>query len=107
MPDMSKAASNVTVHSRREPVLICRKCLKRVPDGRKIKRELKSAIKGVQDAQPGRRPRLVMTNCFGICPKRAVVAASGTTLHRGEFILLADADQAADAVSSLLPPDRP
>lgn len=106
MPDMSKAASNVTVRSRREPVLICKKCLKRVPDGRKIRRELKSATKSLRDAQPDHRPRLVMTSCFGICPKRAVVVASATTLHRGEYVLLADADQAADAVS-LLMPDRP
>jgi predicted metal-binding protein len=103
---MVKTASAVTVSSRREPVLVCKKCLKRVTDGRQIKRSLKSAVKGLAVAQPGRQPRLVMTSCFGICPKRAVVVASGTTLHRGEYILFADADQAADALALLLP-DRP
>ncbi len=103
---MVKTASTVTIRSRREPVLVCRKCLKRVSDGGRIKRELKSAVKNLHNAQPGRRPRMVMTSCFGICPKRAVVVASGTTLHRGEFVLLTDAGQAADAVSLLLPPDR-
>ena len=104
---MVKTASAVTISSRREPVLVCKKCLKRTPDGRNIKRALKSATKNLGDAQPDRRPRLVLTGCFGICPKRAVVVASGTTLHRGEFVLLADADQAADVTSLLIPPDRP
>lgn len=103
---MVKTASAVIVSSRREPVLVCKKCLKRVPDGRKVKRALKSAAKGLEVAQPGRRPRLVLTGCFGICPKRAVVVASGATLHRGEFVLLADANQAADAVTVLMLPDR-
>ncbi|MDO8930957.1 MAG: hypothetical protein Q7U97_01055 [Rhodocyclaceae bacterium] len=104
---MVKTASAVTVSSRREPVLVCKKCLKRVPDGRAIKRALKSAVKGPDVAQHGRRPRLVLTGCFGLCPKRAVVVASGTTLHRGEFILLADAYQATDSITLLMPPDRP
>ena len=104
---MVKTASVVTVSSRREPVLVCKKCLKRVPDGRQIKRALKSSVKSLAVAQAGRRPRLVLTDCFGICPKRAVVVASGTTLYRGGFVLLADADQAADAVTVLMPPDRP
>ncbi len=104
---MVKTASAVTVRSRREPVLVCKKCLKRIPDGRKIKRELKSEIRSLRDAKPGRRPRLVMTSCFGICPKRAVIVTSGTTLHRGEFVLIADAEQAADVVTLLMPPDRP
>lgn len=104
---MTKSASAVTVRSRRESVLVCRKCFKRVSGGSRIKRALKSAAKGRRDTQPGRRPRLVMAGCFGICPKRAVVVASGTTLHRGEYILLADADQVVDAVSLLIPADRP
>lgn len=104
---MVKIASTVTVRSRREPVLVCRKCLKRAPGGSGIKRALKSAAKSLCDAQPGRRPRVVMTSCFGICPKRAVVVASGATLHRGEYILLADADQAADVAALLMPADRP
>lgn len=104
---MTKNASAVTVRSRREPVLVCRKCFKRIPGGSRIKRALKSAAESLRDVQPGRRPRLVMTGCFGICPKRAVVVASGTTLHRGEYILLADAGQVVDAVSLLMPADRP
>jgi hypothetical protein len=103
---MVKTASAVTISSRREPVLVCKKCLKRIPDGRKMKRALKSAAKSLGDAQPGRRPRLVLTGCFGICPKQSVVVASGTTLHRGEFVLLADANQAADAVTVLMVRDR-
>jgi hypothetical protein len=42
-----------------------------------------------------------MTGCFGLCPKRAVTAASGTTLARGEYLLLADEGQAAEAASRL------
>jgi hypothetical protein len=107
IPEMTESASAVTVRSRREPVLVYKKCFKRVSGGSKIKRALKSAAKSLREAQPGRRPRLVMTGCFGICPKRAVVVASGTRLHRGEYSLLADAHQAADAISLLMPPDRP
>jgi hypothetical protein len=104
---MVKTASAVTVSSRRQPVLVCKKCLKRVPDGRNIKRALKSAAKGLEVAQPGRRVRLVPTGCFDICPKRAVVVASGATLNRGEFVLLTEADQAVDVAALLMPPNRP
>jgi hypothetical protein len=47
----------------------------------------------------------VMTGCFGICPKRAVVVASGSTLQRGEYLLLPDVDSGAEAVALLVPSD--
>ena len=47
-----------------------------------------------------------MTDCMDICPKRAVVAASGATLARGEYLLLADTDGAAEAAAQLIPPGR-
>jgi hypothetical protein len=104
---MAKISSTVIVRSRREPILVCKKCLKRVPNGHKIKRALKAAMKHQSTAQPKRRPRLVLTGCFDICPKRAVVVANGMTLHRGAYLLLADADQAEDVASSLMQRDRP
>ncbi|MDR6302786.1 hypothetical protein GGQ85_000466 [Nitrobacter vulgaris] len=45
---------------------------------------------------------MVMTGCFGICPKRAVTTASGVTLARNEFLLIADAEQARDAAAKLM-----
>lgn len=104
---MAKITSIVTVRSRREPVLVCKKCLKRVPNGHKIKRALKAAVKHQSAAQPKRRPRLVLTGCFDICPRHAVAVANGATLQRGEYVLLADADQADEAAAVLMPPDRP
>lgn len=99
---MSK--SILTIRPRRAtPVLACRKCLKRVEDGKDLKRTLKSELKRQSDAQGGRRPRLVMTDCMDICPKRAVVVASAATLKRGEYLLVGDRDGAADAVTLLMP----
>ena len=84
------------------PILICKKCLKRATNGRAIKRALKAELKALGRARGVKRPRVVMTDCFGICPKRAVTAASGATLARGEFLLLADDDQAAEAAARLM-----
>jgi hypothetical protein len=87
------------------PILICRKCLKRAANGRAIKRALKAELKALGRGRGVKRPRIVMTGCFGICPKRAVTAASGATLARGEFLLLADDDQAAAAAARLMARD--
>jgi hypothetical protein len=84
------------------PILICRKCLKRAANGRAIKRALKAELKELGRARGVKRPRVVMTGCFGICPKRAVTTASGATLARGEFLLLADGDQATEAAARLM-----
>jgi hypothetical protein len=39
-----------------------------------------------------------------ICPKRAVVAASATTLARGEYLLLGDDRGTAEAAALLMRP---
>lgn len=85
------------------PVLVCRKCLKRSDDGREIRRALKTELKQRAKAGGGKPQRVVMTNCFGICPKRAVVLASEATLRRGEYVLVADADDVAEAANILKP----
>jgi predicted metal-binding protein len=101
---MVKTTPIVTLRPRRaRPVLVCKKCLKRIDDGSKLKRALKSELKRRSAAQGTRRPRVVMTGCFGICPKRAVVVASGATLQRGEYLLLADAASSATAAALLAP----
>jgi predicted metal-binding protein len=103
---MVKTSSLVTIRPRRaRPVLVCRKCLKRFDDGSKLKRALKTELKRRSVAQAKRRPRLVMTGCFGICPKRAVVVASAATLQRGEYLLLADVNSSARAAARLMPPE--
>jgi predicted metal-binding protein len=103
---MVKTSSFATIRPRRAgPVLVCRKCLKRFDDGSKLKRALKTELKRRSVGQATRRPRLVMTGCFGICPKRAVVVASGATLQRGEYLLLADVNSSANAAARLVSPE--
>jgi hypothetical protein len=88
---MSKAHAVVTIRSRLPmPILVCRKCLKRFDGGRKLKRDLKAELKRRSIAGAIKRPRLVQTDCFGICPKRDVVLANGRMLAQGEYLLLAD-----------------
>ena len=102
---MSKIPSLRALELRRPgPVLICRKCLRRMLDGGKLRRRLKASLKERSDGQKKKRARLVLTNCFGICPKDAVVSGSPVTFARGEFILIQDCsgeaiEKAAEALS--------
>ena len=82
---------------RPSPILVCRKCLKRAANGRAVKRALKSELKALSRARGEKRPRVVMTGCLGIFPKRAVTMASGATLARNEFLLITDDEQARAA----------
>ncbi len=101
---MTKSSAARIIHPRRgAPILVCRKCLKRI-DGGDFKRTLKTEVKRRGRAQGIRKPRIVQTNCFGICPRHAVVLASGATLNRGEY-LLADNQSVNDAVAVLMPSD--
>jgi predicted metal-binding protein len=90
---------------RTSPILVCKKCLKRVPDGTKIRRELKSELKRQRkDAlhtRPSKKARLVTTSCFGICPKNAVVLASGKSLQDDEYILVSDREHVEAALNKL------
>jgi len=100
---MSKKPSLVIARPKRPtPVLVCRKCLKRSDEGRAIKRAMKAELKQRSKERGEKRPRVVMTTCFGICPKRAVVMASGATLQRGEYVLVDDREQVAEAVDSIV-----
>jgi predicted metal-binding protein len=101
---MAKNASITIARPRRPgPILICRKCMKRVGNGSELKRALKSELKRRSAARSERKPRVVATGCFGICPKRAVVLASAATLNRGDYLLLSDADGSAEAAAILMP----
>jgi predicted metal-binding protein len=104
---MAKKSSIMTARSRRAaPVFVCRKCLKRIEDGPSLKQTLKSELKRRDFAPEKKPPRVVLTGCFGICPKRAVVMASAETLHRGEYLLLTETNQVGDALDRLVPRDR-
>jgi hypothetical protein len=70
-----------------------------------LKRALKSELKR-SVAATGKKPRLVATGCFGICPKRAVVVASCATLSQGEYLLLSDASSSAAAAAILMPSEQ-
>ncbi len=98
------SSSVVTARLRRAPpVLVCKKCLGRVVDGKALRKALKAELKRPDVAQSGKPPRVVLTICLGICPKRAVVAAGTATMARGEVLLLADAGSAAEAAAKLMP----
>lgn len=102
MPDNSqKSASPMIVRPRRAaPVLVCRKCLKRSDEGREVRRALKSGLKARK--HDGTKPaKLVVTGCFGLCPKRSIVVASGASLARQEYVLVADGEQVPRALALL------
>lgn len=85
------------------PVLVCKKCLKRSDEGGEIKHALKAELKRRAKASGGKRPRMVMTSCFGVCPKHAVVLASEATLRRDEYVLVSGGEEAVAAVDILKP----
>ncbi|RYE38444.1 MAG: (2Fe-2S) ferredoxin domain-containing protein [Hyphomicrobiales bacterium] len=94
----------MTIRPRRSsPILLCGKCLRRVGKGKRLQDALSSEIKRSCKRSGQKRPKLLVTKCLGICPKHAVVAASAATLVKGEYLLLRDRDDAAEAVSILMP----
>jgi len=104
---MSKTPDIATIRPcRAEPVFVCKKCLKRIDDGPALKRALKSELKQRSATRGIKRPRVVMTSCMDICPKRAVVAASATTLARGEYLLLGKDGGTAEAAALLMRPNQ-
>jgi hypothetical protein len=90
---------------RGSPLLVCKKCVKRCAGGADIKRSLKAALKSRRD-KITKPPRLVSTTCFGICPKRAVVVASGASLCNNEYLLVSTSDDAVAAVDALMSSDQ-
>src|ERR1700742_677375 len=85
---------------RPSPVLICKKCLKRSPSGGRIRRALKRKLKR-QSNETVKPSKLIATGCFGICPKRAIVLASGNSLEKGEYVLVSHRSQIKDAFAAL------
>jgi predicted metal-binding protein len=101
---LAQRPSIVRIRPRRAaPVFICKKCLARSDEGKQLKRSLKSELKRRSDALSRKRPRVVKASCFGICPKHAVVLASGATLQRGEYVLVGERDSVSEAVAILVP----
>src|SRR5690348_6144545 len=94
----SKPAIPIIARARRSvPVLVCRKCLKRSDEGRKVRRALKSELKATK--REGTKPaKLVMTSCFGLCPKNSIVVASGASLRRQEYVLIGNRKQVPRAL---------
>lgn len=88
---------------RASPILVCKKCLGRIGDGKKLRKALKSDAKARSAAQAVKPPRVVMTSCLGICPKRAVVVASAATMSDGRYLLLSDAEASGEAITALMP----
>ncbi|WP_257167313.1 hypothetical protein [Bradyrhizobium sp. SRS-191] len=82
------------------PIFVCRKCLKRSDDAKDIKTEIKRAAKRAGPSG-GKPARTIMTSCFGLCPKRAVVITAGVRAAHGEYVLVSQADDVADALALL------
>ncbi|MBI5132203.1 MAG: (2Fe-2S) ferredoxin domain-containing protein [Rhodopseudomonas palustris] len=97
----TKSSPTIARPKRPSPVLICGKCLSKIDGGKKLKQALKAELKHAAEARSGKRAKLVITGCLGICPKRAVVTASAATLGRGEYVLLGDGAAAAEALTML------
>ncbi len=72
-----------------------------------MRKSLKSDLKRRSAKQDMKSPRVVLTSCLGICPKRAVVVASAATLQCGEYLLLSGADASAEAAATLMPDHVP
>jgi len=51
------------------PVLVCRKCLKRMANGGKLRRRLKASLKQRSAGQKKRRARLVLRIASGSAPR--------------------------------------
>jgi hypothetical protein len=74
--------------------------------GGKLRRRLKASLKQRNAGQKKGRARLVLTNCFGICPKDAVVTASAATFARSKLLLIRDCSEESieQATAALLEP---
>ncbi|NPU13844.1 hypothetical protein HL667_08860 [Bradyrhizobium sp. 83012] len=94
------ASSRIVRPPRPAPVFVCRKCLKRSDDAKDIGKEIKRAMKRAAPAR-GKPARTIMTSCFGLCPKRAVVITAGVRAARGEYVLVSRAGEVAGALSLL------
>ncbi|CCE02545.1 conserved hypothetical protein [Bradyrhizobium sp. STM 3809] len=85
-------------------MFVCRKCLKRSDDPKGIIKGIKKAIKRETkrvSASNGKSPRIVVTSCFGLCPKRAVVMTGSARAARGEYVLVTAAGDVAGALARL------
>ena len=69
-----------------------------------LKDVVKGGIKQRYLDSKKKRARLILTNCFGICPKGAVVAASPATFARNEYLLIGNCSENAieQAITALL-----
>ena len=87
-------------------ILVCGKCLKRHPDGKALRQGLKAEVKArAKASMTGRKARIVKVACVKLCPKHAVVVASGATLSTGDVMLVRGVDDIAEAFPRLVPRD--
>jgi hypothetical protein len=100
-PDLIMKPPIIARARRPGPILICRRCLKRWAGGDRIRSRLKRELK--QRRTGKKTSRLVAVNCFGICPKEAVVLASGRSLESDEYMLVSRPRQVEAVLEKLLP----
>jgi len=93
-------ASPIVRPRRPAPVFVCRKCLNRCGEAKAIKTAIKRETKRTVHAR-GKPARVIMTSCFGLCPKRAVAVTGGHGAGRGEYVLVSAAEDVAGALALL------
>ena len=97
-PPPSKAAPGRVRASWREALLVCKDCERRSRGPKRLsaKALVKILKQACRTAQIG-RPRVLLTNCMGICPKKAFTVAAfapGTEIAMIAFHRKDDADAA-------------
>jgi predicted metal-binding protein len=98
------APSSIVRPRRPAPLFVCRKCLKRSDDAKAIKTAMKRALKSETRGEAGadeKPARIVMTSCFGLCPKRSVVVTGDLCAARGEYLLVSAAEDVTSALRLL------
>ncbi len=83
-------------------IVVCSKCLRKHDEGKALRRVLKSETKRVAAASGTRRIRVIKAACLGVCPKRAIVVASPSTLAAGEVLLVRTESEMAAALPRLV-----
>jgi predicted metal-binding protein len=85
-------------------VLVCKECRKRSngPKGLKSKPMASEIKRAARDIEP--RPRIVLTNCLGLCPKGAATIAVVGSNVATRALAVTSLKQAGQGALSLLAP---
>ena len=105
-PQPSKAAPGRVRAGWREAVLVCKDCERRSRGPKRLSAAAlaKMLKQACRTARVG-RPRLLLTNCMGVCPKKAYTVAALVPGSEIAVIAFHRKDDADAAVAMLFPRD--